>query len=92
MLDFYNRIDFLLKNKKATQKDLVNYLGLSSIQIYSNWKQRDSIPSADIAVKIARFLETSVEYLITGNDENPLTEKNEKLERKLEDIKKIIEA
>lgn len=66
MLDFYMRIDNLLKSRKATQKELCAYLGLSSVQIYSNWKQRDSIPSAETAVKIAQYLFTSVEYLVTG--------------------------
>ena len=84
MLAFYERIDNLLKEKKYTQKDLSEYLKISSAQVFANWKQRDFIPSADIAVKIAQYLGTSVEYLITGK------ETDERLEelRKEKDIYK----
>lgn len=71
MLDFYTRIDELLKAKKSSQKELAEFLGLSSVQIYSNWKQRGSIPSADVSVKIASYLQTTVEYLVTGQSTTP---------------------
>lgn len=37
-------------------------------QVISNWKIRDTIPSADIALKIANYLNVSVEWLITGEE------------------------
>ncbi len=46
-------------------KDLAEKVGInySTIMSYSN---KDVIPKADIAVKIAKALNVSVEYLVTG--------------------------
>lgn len=89
MLDFYERIDSLLKEKKRSQKEMCEAVGLATGQVYTNWKQRDSIPAADIAVKIAQFLGTSVEYLITGEENNPLAEENRELKEKIKSIAEI---
>jgi transcriptional regulator with XRE-family HTH domain len=84
MLGFYERIDKILKEKKRSQKDLSEHLQISSAQVFANWKQRDFIPSADIAVKIAQYLGTSVEYLITGEEKDIYKEKYETLKKNLE--------
>ncbi len=34
----------------------------------SNWIKRRTVPSADTAVKVAKFLGVSVEWLVTGRD------------------------
>lgn len=87
---FYNRIDTLLKSKKLTNKDLSEHLGLSSVQIYANWKQRKTVPSASEAVKIAEFLGTSVEFLVTGSDTTGLAIENQKLKEKIQKITDIL--
>lgn len=43
-----------------------------------SWFSKDSIPAADTALKIARFLNVSLEYLITGKNPLPKSEKEEK--------------
>ena len=43
-----------------------------------SWFTKDSIPAADTALKIARFLNVSLEYLITGKNPPPKSEKEEK--------------
>lgn len=43
-----------------------------------SWFTKDSIPAADTALKIARFLNVSLEYLITGKNPPPKMEKEEK--------------
>ena len=40
-------------------------------QIVSNWKSRNSIPRADDLFRIAKYLNVSMEWLLTG--ENPTT-------------------
>lgn len=90
MNNFYLRIENLLKQQKKTQKELSEYIGLSAPQAYTNWKARNSIPSADMAVKIAEYLNTSVEYLVTGNDKSPFESEIKNLQSKLEKIAKII--
>lgn len=86
MLDFYKRIDDLLSHKKKSQKDLSDFLQLTSSQIFSNWKQRNSIPSADVAVKIADYLDTSVEYLVTGNEKDTYKEKYDDLKSAMQEL------
>ena len=46
-------------------------LGFST-QIVSSWKLRDRIPKSEDLYKIAQAIGVSMEYLLTGNDENEL--------------------
>ena len=86
MLGFYERIEELIKQKNTSQKDLSVYLELSTPQIFANWKQRGSIPPADTAVKIADFLDTSVEFLVTGQEKNIYKQKYDELRQKADAV------
>lgn len=66
---FYERLDRLMKEKNIQQKDLAEKCGISSNGI-STWKATGSYPRADVAVKIAKVLGVSVEYLVTGKIPN----------------------
>lgn len=68
MKNFYNRIDELLKEQKKTKEDLANTIGLSSVQIFYNWKNLKKVPDVNTAFLIANFLNTSVEFLLTGKN------------------------
>lgn len=60
---------------------LRDYLGLKDSDVaketsitpstFSDWKKGKSSPNAEKLVKIARYLKTSVEYLVTGEDPSP---------------------
>lgn len=52
-----------------TQADLARFLSVSQSSV-QQWLQKGSIPAADTALKIARFLNVSLEYLITGAEDN----------------------
>lgn len=84
---FNDRIDNLLKENGKTKKELAEYVGISPQSFY-DWKTRNTIPAADIAVKIAIFLNTSVEYLVTGEEKNIYKKKYDTL---LADIESFIE-
>jgi transcriptional regulator with XRE-family HTH domain len=64
-----------LKSELAYQdmlvKELAALAGISRHTLDNYLNIRGHIPSADIAVKIARALGVSVEYLITGEEESP---------------------
>lgn len=90
MKNLYDRIDILLKEKHFSQKDLAKEIGLSSAQTYAQWKLRNSMLGADIACKIAKYLNTTVEYLVTGNDTSPLESEIKNLQSKIDQIAKII--
>jgi len=63
---------FWLRYKKLVSKDLPVTLKTGIKQsTLSTWKKRKLFPRADLACLIAHSLGTSVEYLVTGQDENP---------------------
>lgn len=85
---FAERLERLLKQNKITQTALADRVGIRRPTI-SDWKKNGSYPTADIAVKIAAALNTSVEFLVTGNDKNPLAEENKELKERLASIKEM---
>ena len=62
---FKERLRVLLDNKGLYVKELASKAGLKKGSI-DNYFNRGSIPTADVAVKIAKALDTTVEYLVTG--------------------------
>ncbi len=52
-------------------KELAIKAGLHPSSISNYIRENSSVPSADIAVKIAGALGVSVEYLVTGKDSRP---------------------
>jgi len=76
MLSFWKRVRELLTND-LNQAWLCREIGVSSSSL-SAWINRNRLPKADMAVKIANALGVSVEYLVTGKendeDENEETE------------------
>ena len=65
-MTFWERLEDALNKKQITPTELSRILGVAP-SVVNAWKIRESIPRADIAVKTAEVLDTSVEYLITGN-------------------------
>lgn len=65
-MTFWERLESELQLNGCTMAELGRKIQLSPTVINS-WKTRGSIPRADIAVKTAEALNTTVEYLLTGN-------------------------
>ena len=84
LLRLENELNFL----NQTKADLSRFLEIRKSTVYS-WWERDTIPAADTALKIARFLNVSLEYLITGENPPPKTEKVKKINDS--DISEIVE-
>ncbi len=66
-MNFWERVENLLDQKGINKKTLASEAGIDSSNISKGLKSGGS-PSADTAVKIAKFLNTTVEYLVTGTD------------------------
>ena len=87
-----------LSYKGMSSKELSNITGISQGSISNYLKEKSSIPSADVAVKIAKALNVSVEYLVTGKESQcqlkryspEVKQVSEKLEKLSEHDKKII--
>lgn len=67
METFKERLLELMNFHGITGKDLGLECGVSRGAV-NRWTTRDQMPAADTAVKIAKRLGTTVEYLITGED------------------------
>lgn len=68
-INFWQRVDNLLEKKDIARKDLASTVGFDVSNIGKGIKE-NNIPAADTAVKIAQYLETTVEYLVTGKESN----------------------
>ena len=67
MSNFWERVDEELEYKGMNIKSLASEVGFNLGNI-GKGIQLGSSPSADTAVKIAKVLNVSVEYLVTGQD------------------------
>lgn len=70
MSDFWKRVDEEIEYKGINRASLARKCNFSVTNIGQGIKL-GSTPSAETAVKIARFLGVSIEYLVTG--ENKIT-------------------
>lgn len=71
----------LLEEKGLRAANVSKGTGISAT-VFSEWKKGKSKPNTEKMIKIANFLDVSVEYLITGKDihkdESQLTSKDER--------------
>lgn len=65
--DIVRRIDDLCNSHSIYRYQLAEAIGINPSTI-AVWSIRNSVPSADIAIAIARYFRVSVEWLITGED------------------------
>lgn len=86
MDDFWDRVDKLLIEHNQYRRKLAEAIGVSESTV-TTWHNSKIVPRADRAVLIAQFLDTSVEYLVTG--ENPAINQNYHLA--LRTMKEIID-
>jgi transcriptional regulator with XRE-family HTH domain len=66
------RIKAELKKQNKKPGELYRFADITS-QAPINWRNKNSIPAADTALKIAEFLGVSVKWLITGEEEPGLS-------------------
>ena len=66
--NFWNRVLDLLDRQEISRKEFAMRIGISYSSIH-NGATLNSIPSADIALRIAYELHTSLEYLVYGSEQ-----------------------
>lgn len=84
--DFWNRVKELMKEQKINQESLCSSINIS-IGTMRGWITHSRLPDAEQAVKIASALGTTVEYLVTGEYNEPYLLKYESL---ADTLKKIV--
>ena len=70
---FWLRVNQLLKKAKTTQRELANYLGIPQ-RTLENWIYRGNLPLINEGYRMAKFLNVSVDFLITGKEEKKQAE------------------
>ncbi|NIZ19111.1 XRE family transcriptional regulator [Entomospira culicis] len=71
MLDFWLRFDQLAKARGLINKEIYTQAGIAP-NTFSQWRLNDRIPPADRAQALAHVLDTTVEYLVTGQSTLPM--------------------
>lgn len=66
-MDFYDRVKEITKQKNISLINLLQSLGIN-YETYKSAKRLGHLPRADEALLIAKSLDTSVEFLVTGED------------------------
>ena len=74
-MDFFSRVREVTKLRGTTIEQMMNSIThgntASPRDVYNGWRRRNILPRADTAVEIAKYLNVTVEYLVTGKDQNP---------------------
>ncbi len=88
---FKDRLTDELNYQGISNKEFANKVGIG-IGTLGMYLYRGSIPSADIAVKMAQVLNTTTEYLILGTDDNnPVQKQNTKVDWQKKEINIIMD-
>ena len=67
-MDFYDRVKELVKQNNLSLISFLESLGIS-YESYKTTKRYNKLPRADEAIKIANALNTTVEFLVSGQSE-----------------------
>lgn len=77
VLMLFEKIVECCKKKNITQKEFLEIMGLTHNTL-TKWKN-GAMPSAYVLLQVARFFDTSVEYLLTGEEKGITLEEQELL-------------
>jgi len=79
-MDFWNRLKNEIKAKNTTQEWIAGKIGVP-LSTFRKWMTRKTYPDIREGVGIAKLLETSAEYLVTGVTQEHLSDTEQKLIR-----------
>jgi len=91
MATFADRLREEIEYIGISQKELAERAGIKKRALDMYVGYRESMPPADVAVRLAKVLQVSVEYLVTGFDEKR-EELNHYYKMMLSDLKKLNDA
>jgi transcriptional regulator with XRE-family HTH domain len=77
-MDFWIRLKNEIKAKNTTQEWISGKIGVP-LSTFRKWMTRRTYPNLKEGVEIAKLLETSAEYLVTGIESQGLSEPEQKL-------------
>jgi transcriptional regulator with XRE-family HTH domain len=77
-MDFWMRLKNEIKAQNTTQEWIAGKIGVP-FGTFRKWMTRRTYPNIQEGIEIAKLLETSAEYLVTGVDPQGLSEAERKL-------------
>ena len=77
-MDFWTRLKSEIKAKNTTQEWIANKIGVP-FGTFRKWMTRKTYPNLKEGQEIARLLDTSVEYLLTGIESDELNDNEQEL-------------
>lgn len=69
MEDFYNRLELLMKEQKVTRTKLSEDTNISYNTLTSMFQRKSKNMDLKTAKKMAKYLNTTLDYLINGNEQ-----------------------
>lgn len=82
---FLERLKDEISYQGLTQKELAERTEIS-VNTIRGWFSKDLVPDVFNAVKVAKALNTTVEYLVTGENDNKAAQELNELKAKLADL------
>ncbi|MCQ2081685.1 MAG: helix-turn-helix domain-containing protein [Lachnospiraceae bacterium] len=89
--EFWNRVKDLIKKSNLTQKEFSKNLGFPDRTI-ETWINRNTSPDVFTAQKIAIHLGVSIDYLLTGEEDNRYKDLVNKIQKDIIDSGLQLEA
>lgn len=89
MKNFGKRVYELLEEQHVDKAEFDRKVGIIAQSRY-DWRDRGTIPNAVTAYKVAKFFNVSLEYLLTGENGNPLKAEVDSLKAKIREIKDFV--
>ena len=77
-MDFWTRLKTEIKAKNTTQEWIAGQIGVP-FGTFKKWLNRKTYPNSKEGTEIAKLLDTSAEYLVTGIEPGGLTDTERKL-------------
>lgn len=88
----YEIFEKLLKGRGITAYRFCKDTGVSTSTI-STWKKKNSKIGMDLAETISNYFGVSIDYLMTGKEDEPKKKNNtDDLKQKFEELKKLLES
>jgi len=79
---FWSRLRTIIKNKKTTQEITAKSCGIS-LNTWRGWGSKNIIPCVMDCIRISRYLDVNIEYLLLGKERNSQV--------KIAEIQKLLE-
>jgi transcriptional regulator with XRE-family HTH domain len=86
-MDFWTRLKDEVKANNTTQEWIAGKIGVP-LSTFRKWMTHKTYPTVKKGVEIAKLLDTTAEYLVTGSSPETLTEKELKLIRSYRKLNK----